>query len=154
MSLCTGLGRSVGTIVERYAILGIGGHNLVETEPELVVPSVRLLSSSLDDDTTRTIHTNTIGNDRRLGSALGNLREEAAHVVAFHVAVVNQVDPANLLSLANSLELHALDSNISPVGTLDSVQVAETLVLRDLLQVNDVSVAFLIEVLGSPSHTA
>ena len=148
-SVCLRANRSrcIGTVVERETILGIGSHHLVEAEPELVVPCVGLLGCGIHHNTARAVETNTVGDDRRLRSTLVNLGEEAADVVAFHVAVVNQVNPANLLGLANRLNFHALDDHIGPVGTLDGMQVAETLVLGHLLQVDSIGITLLEEVL-------
>ena len=133
----------ISTIIKTYAILSTSRHGLSKTEPELVIPRILNLISSLNHDTAATVYTNTILDLRGEGIAISNLCKEAAVVIAFHVTVGNDVVPTNRNSITSLFEFHSGYSNISPVGTLDSMQVTETLVLNDSLQVNNINIVTL-----------
>ena len=145
----------LSTIVEAYAILSSCGYRFIEAEPELVVIVIGCLVASSNHNTARAVDTHTVGNlgVNHLSGIVTNvyLGKEAAHVVAFHVAVVDQVGPAYLLGLALTLNFHALDVNVCPVGSLDGVQMGKALLLDHQFQVDGVCVTVLREILRRPT---
>ena len=145
----------LSTIVEAYAILSSCGYRFIETEPELVVIVISRLVASNNHNTTRAINTHTVGNlgVDHLSGIVANvyLGEEATHVFTFHVAVVDQVSPAYLLGFALTLNFHALDGNVCPVGSLDGVQMGIALLLHHQFQVNGIGATVLREVLRRPT---
>ena len=151
MCLSRGFCIGISSIVKRYTILCTGRNNLREAEPELVIPSVGLFLCCFNLNTTASINSFTIYDDRRLRIALIHFSEEATNIITFHITVDDKVSPTYSRRIFSLFHFHACHCHICPVGTLDTMQVTEALILDDCFNVNNISsvlvVAFLSKIL-------